>query len=350
MKWPVKMRRLCNPRKGMLAFLGRKTSKAHLILSGNVLSSAAFPGLNIVVTRRTPVPARNWYLVALPLLLSVWGCAVIPEPIQSGSLYRSMRAPAKGEDSQVVKLDVAVLERPVGDAFLNHELWQHTDEMIVSLDRKAAVEDNGYRVGQIVGMTPSKLQELLTSPRCCLNPRQRIFASGNSVNIYLSSLWPQTEFEIQSGKNLLPATFDQARFGLDVKATLTADGRTKLQFTPKVETGEVQLPFQPDPIQQTWTLKVERPSKSYKEAGWEVVLGPGEYLVVGPILEKPKSLGHRSLVVEEGASVQRLLVLRTSRTTGADNGEPTLEDIARSGPSPCLAAQAGMTAIRASGE
>jgi hypothetical protein len=299
-----------------------------------------------------PVATRNWsILVLLVWLANVGGCAVLPDPVRTSSLLMRHRALSAGSDSQVVQLDVALLERPLGDSFLNQELWQHTDEMIVDMDRKAAVEDNGFRVGQIVGMTPGKLHDLLTSPRYCINPKRRLVPSGHTVPQFLGPVWPHCDFVVQQGRQTLEVALDQARFCLDVKATLTEGGKTRLSFTPKVENGENALPFQPEPEQSAWTIRVEKPCKTYKELGWDVVLAPGEYLVIGAVLQKERSLGYRAFVQEDGNPVQRLLVLRTSRSqNGGDTGEPTLEDIARSRPSPCLALQATMTAVRASGE
>jgi len=298
------------------------------------------------------VAKRDWSILGLLVcLLGMTGCAVLPEPARTTSWLRRQNPFAKSIDDQEVKLFVALLERPIEDPFINQELWSHTDEMIVDMDRKAAVDDNGYRVGQIVGMPPGKLQDLLKSERYCLNSRCRIMPSGHSVPVFLGPVLPTCEFVVQEGKNTHEETLDKTRFCFDVKGTLTNDGKTRLTFTPKVEYGENTLPFVPDPDQNAWTIRIERPSTMYKELSWDVVLAPGEYLVVGAILDKDKSLGHRSFVQEEGTGVQRLLVLRTARSVnGGDSHEPTMEDIARSQTSPCLALQASMTAVRGSGE
>lgn len=290
------------------------------------------------------------------LVLMLWlallgGCAALPEPWQTTSWSKHPSSGSGSLDSQVVQLDVALLERPLGDPYLNKELWQYTDEMIIDMDHKAAVEDNGFRVGQIVGMTPAKLQELLKSERYCINPRRRLVPAGHSVSQYLGPVWPHCDYVVHQGKQSLETAVDQARFCLDVTPTLTSDGKTRLAFTPKVETGENALPFQPDPAQQSWTIRVEKPCRTYQDLGWEVVLAPGEYLVIGAMVQREKSLGQRSFVQEGSSPVQRLLVLRTSRAPHGDTtGEPTLEDIARSSRSPCLARQATMSAVRANAE
>src|SRR5262249_26814687 len=59
------------------------------------------------------------------------------------------------EGPDVVVLEVVLLERPVDDPFVNEELWRSADEQAVPLERKAVLDDNGFRVGQIGGLTPA---------------------------------------------------------------------------------------------------------------------------------------------------------------------------------------------------
>lgn len=287
----------------------------------------------------TPVTTRNWITLVLLALAPAGGCTAFPEPALTTSWLRRQHILPPEIENQIVQLELPLLERPLGDPFINRELWQYTDEMIVGLDHKAAVEDNGYRVGKIVGMTPGKLRELLRSERSCSNPQRRIFPSGHSVLQYLSPVWPHCDYSVQLARQTRAESFDQARFCLDIKATLTSDGKTRLTFTPKVENGELTLPFQPDPDKQTWKYRVEKPCRSYLELSWNAVLAPGEFLVIGAAPDKEGSLGYRSFVQDDGSPVQRLLVIRTSRAVG---DEP-IADLARSGRSPCLALRASIT-------
>src|SRR5438445_5239054 len=96
------------------------------------------------------------------------GCTE-PQTARSTSWLERLRAPAAGTD--IIRLDVAVLERRLGDPFLDKELWGYTDAQTVPLDQKAVLDDNGFRVGQIVGMPPGKLLARLNSERSCINPR-----------------------------------------------------------------------------------------------------------------------------------------------------------------------------------
>lgn len=303
---------------------------------------------------------RSTGLSLLPLLLLAGGCTsgpdlpafvhgLAPESVQSASWLKRGPLPP-GMAGQFVQLDVALIERPFGDPFLSTQLWQQTDEQVVALEKKSALQENGLRVGQIVGLTPAGLHQLLKSERSCLNPRRRLVLSGHTVTQMLGPITPRTEFKVVHGASDQGHAFDQARFCLDVTAVLAPEGRTRLLFTPKVENGAATLPFAPDPEQSTWTLRVERNSKVFKDLSWEVTLAPNEYLIIGPHTEHSDTLGHRAFVQQE-ANVQRLLVLRTSRSAGVQESDmPTLEDLARAQKSPCLAAQATMSAVRANGQ
>jgi len=288
---------------------------------------------------------RTWRAWLLVVLLS--GC-VNTAPVRSTSWMKRLN---HGMGDNVVQMDVYLLVRPVGDPFLNDTLWTHTDEMVVDPERRVALEENGLRAGQIVGAVPQTLQELLKSERWCLNPRRRMIPGGTSVPLYLSSPRGQTSFTLQGPGQSGEVSFDQARFALDVTPHPAAHGMTRLQFVPKVEHGEVQLPFKPDPKQAAWVLNVEKPSKTYPHLGFEVTVRPNEVLVIGARLDRPDSLGYRALVDEEGPERgQRVLVLRTaSSSRRGDGGEPTLEDLARSTSAPPLALQATFSAVRASG-
>src|SRR5437870_10332225 len=110
-----------------------------------------------------PERALVWGLLAGLLA----GCATgTPAPATSWlRRFQQLDIPT-GPD--VVNMEVVLLERPVGDSYLDHELWQTADEQVVPLERKAVLEENGFRVGQIGGQTPVGLQALLTSERSCV--------------------------------------------------------------------------------------------------------------------------------------------------------------------------------------
>jgi hypothetical protein len=280
-------------------------------------------------------------------LLTGWvlGCAT-GEPVRSVSWFERFRAAHGPTGPDVIQMEVALLERPPGDAFINQELWTLADEQTVPLDRKAALEDNGFRVGQIGGIPPARLQALLTSERSCANPRRIKLHAGCATTLVVGPLEDRCRFELQEEDQTQAVSLEQGECILSVVPTLTKDGRTRLQFTPKVRHGESTLTALPAPDRATWMLQEQRPVESYPTVAWEVALAPNEYLVVGGRADRPQTLGHHSFVRPESpAPVQRLLVIRT-RPVAADNPvEPQAGSLAEDSAfhkSPSLALQAAL--------
>src|SRR5205823_13885112 len=84
-----------------------------------------------------------------------------PRPAAPTTALKPFAGPL-GADA--VGLQVAVLEVPVGDRYVNGGLWATIDEQVVALDRKSALDDNGFRIG-LVGPRPDGFDDLLNSPR-----------------------------------------------------------------------------------------------------------------------------------------------------------------------------------------
>src|SRR6516164_7469807 len=89
---------------------------------------------------------RHCRAVVLALLVGVGaGCfGTRPDPVTTRFAAPGPFAGPAAAD--MVELDVFVVERPAGDDFLNRKLWVLADELAVSLERKPAQEDNGFRV------------------------------------------------------------------------------------------------------------------------------------------------------------------------------------------------------------
>jgi len=263
-------------------------------------------------------------LLLLGLLPLVAGCAWF-QPADKPAWVSRLRRPAPQSDDARVALDLAILEKPLGDPFMNRDLWRSTDDMVIDLEKKDLLEKNGYRVGQVVGLTPEALQALLKSERYCVNPRRRIVPDGGHVTQYLGPVFPESSFTLHESEREMPLNFDQVRFCLDIVATRAKDGKIRLTFTPKVETGERVLPFQPDVDRSTWTLCVDKPYRVFPSLSWEVTVEPNKFVVIGASLERGETVGHRSLVQEEYPPRQRLLVIRAATNGGAETAEEPKE-------------------------
>ncbi len=257
-----------------------------------------------------------------------------------------------GDD--VIYVDVAVIERTLGDAFLNHELWTEADEEVVhiegepavSLERKTALEKNGFRVGQVGGMLPSKLQDLLTSERCCQTRRIQLHAGHETI---LPCGPPAANCRYRLVRNERSATVERAKACCEfvVVPSLVEEGRLCLRFMPRLKYGEMEQVFVPvrdADGQLRWDRQEKQSEEIYPWLDWTLTVVPNEYVVLGALVDNGDTLGEQFFLTrEEGRPiVQRLLVLRATHVP-----MPAYEDLGRCPP---LALRAGMLTVRGSSE
>jgi hypothetical protein len=244
----------------------------------------------------------------------------------------------------VVRVDVAVVERPAGDRYLNGGLWEFADEQAVDLERKSALEDNGFRVGLIGGILPADLLALLTSDRSCGPPRRIQVRAGNPAVVALGPQQARCAFTLQEGGRAVPVALEEARCELEVVPTPAEGGRMTLRFTPVIRHGATGRELRPvrDPSgEHRWDLEAKQPTETYASLAWEVTVTPEEYVVVGARLDRDDTPG-QCFFLEDGAArlAQRLVVIRTGRMLpDAPAPEP-------GGGAPPLALQAGWRSAR----
>jgi hypothetical protein len=230
----------------------------------------------------------------------------------------------------VVQLHVAIVERRLGDQFINQSLWPSTDEQAAGIERLALLENNGFRVGQVIGSLPGELQRMMENERYCANPKGFYLRAGSSTALALNKL-PSCAFQLKHDELEEEIREEQVKCELLVEPTLTPDGKTRLRFTPQVKYGEPTTTIEAAPDSSSWEIQVKEPSHRYPEVSWEVTLAPNEWLVIGTQMDQPQSLGYQSFVNQEGATpIQRLLVLRTNRPAPVESA----------GDVPTIAAQA----------
>jgi hypothetical protein len=287
------------------------------------------------------------------LLLALLGCTGTDSTRRTSRGGALPMAPDMLPADYVV-LDCFILERPAGDPFFNEYLWKSADKSIVSLEHKVVLDDNGFRVGQIVGTAPERLQELVQSQRSCISGRRRMLATGPPAadqperpKLDLDPYGPQRHgsFLVKEGKQGKEINVDDVQYYLEVEPGLTSNGRVRLKFTPKVEFGELmRIPYVP-PDRSDFAIKSEKRHHLFRSLSWEVTLGANEWLILGGNSDVPDALGYQAFAREDGVNpMQRLLVLRATRSaSGMDTALPTREDLVRAGPSPPLALQAAMS-------
>jgi len=274
---------------------------------------------------------RRWQGVLLGLLTAVLAGCTGGETTRTTSWLGGMQPLQVPGGADIVQMHVALIERPLGDAYLNERLWTLADEGAVPTDHKAALEDNGFRVGQVGGQTPPELLTLLTSSRSCANPRLIRLHTGDGKDLLLGPALPACRYQLEQDGQKEEVAVEQADAMVTVVPALAPDGRIRLRFTPQVEYGERKLVACPAEDHSGMVLLPKRAANRYPGLGWDVTLAPNEYVVVGARFDRPGSLGYQAFVrPDESPPVQRLLVIRTSRTApeapddAGDGSEETL--------------------------
>ena len=255
------------------------------------------------------------------LLALLAGCAVDRATPGTALITRFRNLPHPTCDA--VEMRIAVIERRLGDSFLDREVWTFTDEQVVELEQKAILEDNGFRVGQIVGMTPAGLQSLLTSDRAYIDGRCYILGEGKSATVLLRAAIPRCTFQVIQHGESTEVRLDDARCALIIEPHWTADGRIRLHCTPQVELGETKVrDIRIAADGSGFEMENKRPCKTFAGLSWDMSVLPSQYVLVGGLRAQPERLGYQCFIPSSGSgAVQRLLVIRANRIAGASVGD-----------------------------
>src|SRR5262249_53023775 len=139
---------------------------------------------------------RRLLVGVMVLALGVTGCCFFgdrPGGPRTEVVHRPANLAPAGD---YVFVDVAVVERPYGDHFLDQEVWEGGDEQGY-LETKALLEENGLRVCQLGGVVPAGLQALL-SPRYCPDPRRLHGEPGKPIVLTVGPVVRECNFGVSA--------------------------------------------------------------------------------------------------------------------------------------------------------
>jgi hypothetical protein len=265
---------------------------------------------------------------AVGLICAVFATGCLTPDAANRTMMDRLRAVGGPTGPDVVVFDVAEIELPPADKYIDDDLWAGLDENAIGLEHKAALDDNGLRVGVVGGLPPGKLQALLHSDRTCPNPRRITMRAGNAKNLLLGSPHAETAYDVRIAGQTKSLTLHSAHAGFAVTPGRTTDGRVTLHFVPQVQHGGRSIFLQPAEG-EGWALGGQKPTERYAELGFTVTLAPAEYVVIGTRYDRMRTLGHVTFVgTSQDRPVQRILVIR-ARPQG---DSPTPDWTVASGP------------------
>jgi hypothetical protein len=255
---------------------------------------------------------RAWWAF---VLCAAAGCLTPGGPPSGASVARSLAptAPVEG-----VFLESILLERPVGDPFLDRELWDATVP-VGSQEARVLLAENGLRAAVLAGNPPQKFQQLLGSDAEALNGRGLTFAGRKEEVVPTAGPHAKCRFRLLAdlAGQRSPVALEQARCGILVRPEALDDGRVKITCEPQVQHGERREWLRPSEDGTGFVKFEEVPLARYPALAFDATLGRNEFLLVGWPADQPDTLGAALFGVESnGQPRQRVLVVRV-RQVGA---------------------------------
>jgi hypothetical protein len=250
---------------------------------------------------------RVWCAIVVCAALAT-GCITLHPRPSAESVARSIApvVPIEG-----IYLESVILERPLGDRFLDRDLWAEALP-VGSQEGRTLLSENGLRAGVLSGSLPQRFQTLLESEAESVNGRGLTFAMRKDEVLPTSGPSERCEFGLLAdlaGKRA-PVALKQARGGILVRPEAQG-GRVKVYCEPQIQHGEKRDWFRAS-ADGTGLVKYEEiPLARYPVLGFDAQLGRNEYLVIGWQADQPDTLGAALFAVEaNGQPRQRVLVIR----------------------------------------
>jgi hypothetical protein len=239
-----------------------------------------------------------------------------------GSSGRLVQAPR-------CRLEVIILTRPLNDPTLSQAIWEVADEQIAPPELRRAWWVNGLRFGRITGDLPPEVAALLRA-RPPDKPDVQVIdnPSGEPIRIDANHAEPRPSVNLllsdQEG-NIKGKPYQHAKGYLRVTASQQGKPEVELKLTPELHHGPFEqgigmVPnsgvLMPREFQYTTSQKEE----SFRELTAELLLGPGQVVVLGAWPDRPSSLGELLYHKFEPKSDRMLQCVALIWATGSQPG------------------------------
>jgi hypothetical protein len=267
-------------------------------------------------------------LLTALLYIAVIGCTT--DGPRSKSMFGGL-SPFRGPTgADVVQLEWGLIERPVGDHYLNEDLWELANEQVIPLERKDVFECDGLRIATIGGLLPAEFQELVRSERSNPSPMRRQVRAGHPVILPIGPVRANCDWGLQKTSfitGIPPQDLHNAQFGFAMTPSMASDNKVRLSFTPQIEHGETKVAIKPAEDRSGWTSSPQATIDKYSHLSWDVTLGSNDYLLIGCRFQRDHCFGKEAFVrIDEPRPVQRLLVIRAARQVMEIAGSETYEE------------------------
>lgn len=205
-----------------------------------------------------------------------------------------------------------LLERPVGDAFIDRDLWA-TTVPAGEPESRALLAENGLRAGILLRSLPQQFQDLLESESNTVAPQGLTFNTRTEAVIPTAGPVEPCKFTLLADLAGQPRLVElkQARCGILVKPRAAEAGRVRIWCEPQIQYGARRDWYRPTEDGTGFVKLEEIPLEKYPALGFEAILEADDCLVIGWQAEQSNTIGSVLFGVEaDNRPRQRVLVIR----------------------------------------
>jgi hypothetical protein len=217
-----------------------------------------------------------------------------------------------------------LLEQPIGDDFLDRELWESA-RPVGEPETRVLHAENGLRAGILSGTLPQRFQDLIDSDAETVAPNEMSFNERKEAVVATAGPVDPCRFALLADLAGAPKTveFKQARCGVLVRPRVEEGGRVAIYCEPQIQHGERRDRYRPNEDGTGFVKTEEMPLEAFPKLGFDATLGPGDCLVIGWNAEQVETLGQALFSAEiNNRPRQRVLVVRAHQ-----NGRSALADL-----------------------
>lgn len=243
------------------------------------------------------------------------GCAPWLNPTLRAIEQQRLASLPTAAPQQAVELEVFFIERPVDDPLTGNALWNQLDQIgSVDATSRERLQANGLRFG-IAGRTfPSALQTLTDrvfddGPGHRTTRQQYQTPSGVTHQFPCGDLPDPAVIGLMTDEGREELQFSRARGVFRCRVETTQEGWARLEVLPEIHHGELKMRH--TATDKDWDWSGRQAVHPLYPQRFSVILNEGETLILGPVGDRPDSIGSRMFRGNEAAEpMSRLLAIR----------------------------------------
>jgi hypothetical protein len=260
------------------------------------------------------------------------GLGTKADPVSQTVFNTNSDRPGRVLEPKYIKLDTAIISRPVGEAVVDTSPWNVADEQLIPIEARLAFEANGLRVGIITAGLPADVTAAFqaTPPQEETQWVHIALPEGEHTPIAVGAKAETVTLLLNHKGKVDGRDYQDAEGRLIVTPGHSGSKAVSLRIVPEVHHGENRRTIAPivatTPFaQREFAIKDGQQEDILRELTLTVDLVPGQTLVIGCRPRQTRSLGtflFTQAKPNDDRTFQSVLLIQAGRNRV---GEPPLK-------------------------